>query len=71
VKYKIGQLVRVKDEVIADPYGDFRNTSVYFIGLIVGLRIAGLQGMGMYEVLCVGDREPEVFFESEIMEVLQ
>ena len=66
MKYKIGQLVRVKDEVIADPYGDFRNASVYFIGLIVGY-----QRTDTYHVLCVGDKESEVFFESEIMEVLQ
>ena len=66
MKYKIGQLVRVKDDVIADPYGDFRNTSVYFIGLIVGY-----QRTDTYDVLCVGDKESEVFFESEIMEVLQ
>ena len=66
MKYKIGQLVRVKDDVIADPYGDFRNASVYFIGLIVGY-----QRTDTYDVLCVGDKESEVFFESEIMEVLQ
>tara|TARA_Y100000296_G_scaffold7788_1_gene9239 strand:+ start:140 stop:355 length:216 start_codon:yes stop_codon:yes gene_type:complete len=71
VKYKVGQLVRVKDDVVSDGHGDFLHTGVYFIGLIVGLRIAGLQGMGMYDILCVGDRESEVFFESEIMEVLQ
>ena len=65
MKYKVGQLVRVKDDVIADGHGDFLNTCVYFIGLIVGC-----QRTDSYDILCVGDREPEVFFESEIMEVL-
>ncbi len=66
MKYKVGQLVRVKDDVVSDGHGDFLHTGVYFIGLIVGY-----QRMDTYEILCVGDRESEVFFESEIIEVLQ
>ena len=66
MKYRIGQLVRVKDDVISDGHGDFCNTCVYFIGLIVGY-----QRTDTYDILCVGDAQPEVFFESEIKEVLQ
>ena len=58
MKYKVGQLVRIIDDV-SPPI-------VYYIGLIVGT-----QPTDTYDILCVGDRHADVFFESEIIEVFQ
>ena len=58
IKYKVGQLVKIIDDV-SPPI-------VYYIGLIVG----GLKGE-TYEILCVGDKDPDIFFESEIVEVIE
>ena len=58
MKYEVGQLVKIIDDV-SPPI-------VYYIGLIVG----ALKDE-TYEILCVGDKHPEVFFESEIVGVVQ
>ena len=58
MKYKVGQLVRIIDDV-SPPI-------VYYIGLIVGV-----QPTDTYDILCVGDKESDVFFESEIVGVVQ
>ena len=57
MKYEIGQLVRIKDDAL-EPV-------MYYIGIIIGCMIPDY-----YDILCVGDRHPDVFFESEIIEVL-
>jgi len=58
MKYKVGQLVRIIDDV-SPP-------NVYYVGLIVGAWNADT-----YEILCVGDKAPEVFFESEIVGAIE
>ena len=58
MKYKVGQLVRIIDDV--------SHPIVYYIGLIVGV-----QPTDTYDILCVGDKEPEVFFESEIIGAIE
>ena len=58
MKYKVGQLVKIIDDV-SPPI-------VYYIGLIVGV-----QPTDTYDILCVGDKEPEVFFESEIIGAIE
>ena len=58
MKYKIGQLVRLID-VVSPP-------NVYYIGLITGVNPTG-----QYSILCVGDIEPDIFFESEIVGVIE
>ena len=58
MKYKVGQLVKIIDDV-SPPI-------VYYIGLIVSA-----WKEDTYEILCVGDKDPEVFFESEIIGVVQ
>ena len=58
MKYKVGQLVKIIDDV-SPP-------NRYYVGLIVGALQADT-----YEILCVGEKAPDVFFESEIVEVLE
>ena len=58
MKYNIGQLVRIIDDV-SPP-------NIYYIGLIIGVHRPG-----QYDILCVGDKKPDVFFESEIVEVIE
>ena len=57
-KYKVGQLVKIIDDV-SPP-------NRYYVGLIVGD-----WKEGTYEILCVGDKAPDVFFESEIVEAIE
>ena len=58
MKYKIGQLVRLID-VVSHP-------NVYYIGLITDVNPTG-----QYSILCVGDKEPDIFFESEIVGLIE
>ena len=58
MKYKVGQLVRIIDTV-SPPI-------VYYIGLITGV-----QRPDQYDILCTGDKEPDIFFESEIVGVVR
>jgi hypothetical protein len=58
MKYEVGQLVKIIDDV-SPPI-------VYYIGLIVGTLKDET-----YEILCVGDKAPEVFFESEIVGAIE
>jgi hypothetical protein len=58
MKYEIGQLVKIIDAESLP--------AIYYIGLIVGF-----QPTDTYDILCVGDKESDVFFESEIIGLVQ
>ena len=58
MKYEVGQLVKIIDAESLP--------AIYYIGLIVGV-----QPTDTYDILCVGDKEPEVFFENEIIGAIE
>jgi hypothetical protein len=58
MKYEVGQLVKIIDAESLP--------AIYYVGLIVGFHTTNT-----YDILCVGDKEPDVFFESEIIGVVQ
>ena len=61
MKYEVGQLVKI----IEDP-SPVSLPNRYYVGLIVGA-----WKEDTYEILCVGDKDPEVFFESEIVGAIE
>jgi len=58
VKYKIGQLVKIKDDISLPVR--------YYIGLVINRHLPD-----QYNILCVGDKQSDIFFESEIIGAIE
>jgi hypothetical protein len=58
MKYEVGQLVKIKDDISLPVR--------YYIGLVMEKRLPD-----QYDILCVGDKEPDIFFESEIIGAIE